>query len=73
MYERLAELIAHGHHLIPEDIHTMSYNASFGGKYCPKLTSDKVVNTCLNIIMDRIELDVGEIVPKKKLKLGTSS
>ena len=72
-YKRFAKLVATGYRLILDDINTLLYNISLGGEYCPQLTNDRIVNECLNFIMDRLELDVGEMVPKRKQKLGTSS
>jgi len=75
-YEQFAELVARGYRLISEEIHTLSYGISFDGEYCPKITAYKTVNECLNVIMEQIEFDVGEMIPRKKQKLddeGTSS
>ena len=39
---------------------------SFGGLYCPAITKDKHVNEALNIILEDIEFDAGQMVPRPK-------
>ena len=74
-YSEFSELIARAYSLVSKEIHTLIYDVTFGGEYCPKITADKRVNSCINVIMEEVELDVGEMVPrakKPKLDPGTS-